>query len=161
MKHITIITAVLVALLITTFFNCYAQSAEVEKTFMKIIEKYDDTENVTCLTATKGNGLEFMKMMFNKEFGKDFMKGVTSISFIEYSDAAEEISTALRKDLDAFKALLSEINLSGVKQFSDNKFLRCFATTSDDASISDFVVAMEDDESKMLLYMAGTIKVTF
>lgn len=161
MKHISRIKIVLVALLMTTLFNCYAQSADVEKTFRQIIEKYDGNEDITCLTATKGNGLEFMKMMFNKEFGKDFMKGVTSISFIEYSDAAEEISTALRKDLDAFKALLSEIDLSGAKQFSDNKFLRCFATTSDDASISDFVVAMEDDESKMLLYMAGTIKVTF
>ena len=161
MKHIISIKIALLALFMTAFFHCHAQTGDVEKTFMKIVEKYENVEDITCLSATKGNGLELIKMMFNKEFGKDFMKGVTSISFIEYSDAPEETSAAIRKDLEAFKALLSEIDLSEAKQFSDNKFLKCFARTSDDASISDFVIAMEDDESKMLMYMAGTIKVTF
>ena len=47
------------------------------------------------------------------------------------------------------------------KTFSDNNYTRCFASISDEESgtISDFVIAMEDDKSKLLVYMAGTIKV--
>ena len=161
MKHRAILKIIFTALLLSTFVNSYAQSADVETTFKKILDKHESASGVISMTATKGNGLELMKMMFNKEFGKDFMKGVRSISFIEYSDASEDTCMALRKDIDVFMSLLREIDLSGEKQFSDNKYMRCFASISDDISISDFVIAMEDDETKMLMYMAGTIKMTF
>ena len=161
MKHTAILKIIFTALLLSTFVNSYAQSADVETTFKKILDKHESASGVISMTATKGNGLELMKMMFNKEFGKDFMKGVRSISFIEYSDASEDTCMALRKDIDVFMSLLREIDLSGEKQFSDNKYMRCFASISDDISISDFVIAMEDDETKMLMYMAGTIKMTF
>ena len=159
MKNLKRIMMVLGALLTISIFNCVAQkSSDVQTTFDQILKKYEKIEGVTCMSVTKGSGLEMVKMMFNKEFGKDFMKGVTSISFIEYSDATEEICASLHKDLDAFVSLLEEVDLSKEKQFSDNKFLRCFASSSEANTISDFVVAIEDDDSKMLMYMAGKIK---
>ena len=43
----------------------------------EIVKKYDDNNGVSCVTVAKGSGLEMLKMVFNKEFGKEFMKGVT------------------------------------------------------------------------------------
>ena len=113
------------------------------------------------MTVAKGSGLELFKTMLKQEFGKTFIKGVTSITIIEYSDAPAETCKELHQDLDLFLSLLQEFDLSKEKDFSDNSFLRCFASESEaeEGTLSDFVAAIEDDKSKMLLYMAGQIKV--
>ena len=137
------------------------QSSEVEKIVSEVVKKYDGKPGITCITVAKGSGLELFKTMLKQEFGKTFIKGVTSITIIEYSDAASEICAELHKDLDLFLSLLQEFDLSKEKDFSDNSFLRCFASESEaeEGTLSDFVAAIEDDKSKMLLYMAGQIKV--
>ena len=136
------------------------ESSQVEKTVDAIVKKYDDVDKVECFTVTKGNGLEMLKMLFNRQFGKDFMRGVTSITVINYSDASEETCLALRKELDAFVTLLEEFNLSGEKRFADNDYVRSFASASSETgTLSDFVVAIEKEDSKMVMYMAGEIKV--
>jgi hypothetical protein len=96
--------------------------------------------------------------MLNKEFGKDFMKGVTSINFINYSDASQETCQSLRKELDGFLSLLEEFKDED-KESTDYEFVRSFALPIDKNTISDFVIAMEDKESKMIIYMAGKIKI--
>ena len=160
MKHIVKILTIMAAMLMGSAVSSYAQtSASVEKTVNAIVKKYEDTADVSCMTVVKGGGLEMIKMMLNKEFGKDFMKGVTSITIIEYSDASEETCMTLRKDLDAFMSILKEFDVSKEKQFADNDYIRCFASTSESNTISDFVIALENDESKMVMYMAGSIKV--
>ena len=131
----------------------------MEKTIDAIVKKYDDVDKVECVTVTKGNGLEMLKMLFNKQFGKDFMRGVTSITVINYSDASEETCLALRKELDAFITLLEEFKVGEEDKFAGNDYTRCFAAVSPDATLSDFVFALEDEETKMLMYMAGKIKV--
>lgn len=161
MKDIISLKQILVAVIMTVaVFTANAQSsAEVEKVIKEIAGKYDGKDNVTCLTVAKGSGLEFVKMMFNKEFGRSFMKGVKSITIIEYSDAPQNTCQALHRDMDVFKSMLQEFDISAEKGFSDNDFIRCFASVSESGSISDFVVAMEEKDTKMLLYMSGTIKV--
>ena len=161
MKNMMKRIALLVALVLMTFVGGYAQEpSQVEKTVDAIVKKYDDVDKVECVTVTKGNGLEMLKILFNKQFGKDFMRGVTSITVINYSDASEETCLALRKELDAFVTLLEEFNLSGEKKFADNDYVRSFASASSDAgTLSDFVVAIEKEDSKMVMYMAGEIKV--
>ena len=161
MKNMMKRIALLVALVLMTFVGGYAQEpSQVEKTIDAIVKRYDDVDKVECFTVTKGNGLEMLKMLFNKQFGKDFMRGVTSITVINYSDASEETCLALRKELDAFVTLLEEFNLSGEKKFADNDYVRSFASASSDAgTLSDFVVAIEKEDSKMVMYMAGDIKV--
>ena len=115
MKNMMKRIALLIALVLMTFVGGYAQEpSQVEKTIDAIVKRYDDVDKVECITVTKGNGLEMFKMLFNKQFGKDFMRGVTSITVINYSDASEETCLALRKELDAFVTLLEEFNLSGV-----------------------------------------------
>lgn len=160
MKNIIRRTLVLAALFMMTFVNSYAQqSADVEAAMNKIVTKYEDTKDVSCITISNGFVLNRIKKAFAKEFGKDFMKGVTSMSIIEYSDASQETVMAIRKDLDSFTSLLKEFDISGEKNFSDNSFVRCFALKADDKLLSDFLIAMEDDEAKMVLYMAGVIKI--
>ena len=138
----------------------YAQNTtEVERMVTEIANKYDEVDGIECMTVTKGNGLEMVKLMFNQQFGKDFMKGVKSITIINYSDAPEATCQAVRNELNAFIALLEEFKVGEEKEFADNDFVRCFASASEGKTISDFVAAIENEDSKMLMYMAGEIKV--
>lgn len=144
----------------TAFINCHAQQAsEVETIVDEIVKKHEGSQGVSSMKVVKGGGLDMLKMMFNKQFGKDFMKGVTSITLIDYSDASDETCMILRQDLDAFLSLLHEFNLSDEEKFGDNDYIRCFASDEGSKTISDFVIAIENEKSKMLMYMAGNIKV--
>ena len=84
-----------------------------------------------CTTLNKGFGLNMIKVMFNKQFGKEFMKGVTSVTIIDYSDAPQQTRMALRKELDAFTPLLQEYNLGKEKEFAQNDYMRSFASPID------------------------------
>ena len=130
-----------------------------DKKVKEIVDNYKDVKGVEIVEVTKGNGLEFVKMMFKKQFGKEFMRGVTSITIIGYSDASETVCISLRKDLDIFTSVLEEFDLSGNKDFSKNEYVRCFAQRTENGTLSDFVVAMEQDQMKMVVYMAGEIKI--
>ena len=115
-------------------------------------------QGVECMSVVKGSDLELIKMTLNKEFGKSFMKGVTSITIIDYSEASQETCTSLRKGLDVFLSVLQEFDLSEEESLSKNEYLRCLSAVSDSGTLSDFVIAMEDEKTKMLIYMAGTIQ---
>ena len=151
----------IVALAMLTMMSGYAQdSQQVKDMVHAMAKKYDSVKGVECVTVEKGSGLGLVKTMFNKQFGKDFMKGVTSITIIEYGDAPEETCLALRKDLDAFVSLLEEFNLGEDKKSANNDYVRCFASVSSEtATLSDFVFALEDEETKMVMYMAGVMKI--
>ena len=160
MKHLILIHTLLITLFTTPLINCYAQNAaKVKSTMEEIVKKHEAKEGISCMTVAKGSGLEMVKMMFNKEFGKDFMKGVTAITIIDYSDASEETCLALRKDLDSFTSLLQEFDVSNEEKFSDNSYIRCFASVSEPETLSDFLIAAEDAKTKMLMHMSGKIKV--
>lgn len=148
------------ALLITAAVSTYANtSSKVESTVKEIVTKYEGVKGVECMTVVKGQGLELIKMTLNREFGRSFMKGVRSITIIEYSDASKETCESLHKDLDLFINMLQEFDLSKEESFSENNYIRCFAAVADSGTLSDFVVALEQENSKVVMYMAGTIKV--
>ena len=93
LKRITLF----IAFCIASIFAGYTQEATpVEKLVKEIVKKYEDTKGVDCISVAKGSGLEMVKMMFNKKFGKKFMKGVTAITVIDYSDASQEVCQSLR-----------------------------------------------------------------
>jgi hypothetical protein len=148
------------ALVATLFFCAVISQAQetsgVETAVKEIVKKYDGKDKVNCMSIVKGGGLELVKMALNKEFGKSFMKGVTSITIIDYSDASEATCAALRMELEVFSSLLQEFNLNEEKQFSDNDYIKCFASENSGV-LSDFVVALESDKSKTVMYMAGKI----
>ena len=158
MKYI--LKLILVLLSMTAMIDAYAQqSGNVEKKVNELVKKYDGGHGITCMQVSKGNGLELLKMALRNEFGKSFLKGVTSITFIEYGEATEDTCLALCKDMDGFISLMQEFDLTGEEQFSGSDYIRCFATGADSGILSDFLIALESDKSKMLLYMAGKITV--
>ena len=145
------------ALFLMAFNTVYSQElSKVEEAVNELIRKYDGKDEVNCVTVAKGSGLELIKIALNKELGRSFMKGVKSITIIDYSDASNETCAAIRKDLDSFLVHLKEFNLSKEKQFSYNDYLRCFAAEAS-GELSDFVIAIENDKSKTVMYMAGKI----
>lgn len=160
MKHLIKKITLIIALCAMTVMTGYAQaSSKVEEKFNEFVKKYENTEGVSSMSVVKGRGLELVKMMFSKELGKNFMKGVTSITVIDYSNASQETCMSLRNDLDSFVSLLEEFNLNNEEVSTGNDYLKCFASSSDSNTISDFIFAMEDESSKTIMYMAGTIKV--
>jgi hypothetical protein len=54
---------------------------------------------------------------------------------------------------------LKEADIGKEKEFEGFDYIRSFAKAVDDNTISDFIVAIENKESKMIMYMAGKIKV--
>lgn len=153
---------ILIALLMLAIANVYAETpSDASKAMRELVKKYNDTKGVNCITVTKGKGLEIMKMMLNNELGKSFMKGVTSITIIEYGEASEQVCQSLRKDLDQFTSLLKEFNLGGAKDIAQNQYSRCFACISeaDAGKLTDFVIALEEGNTKNIMYMEGEIVV--
>ena len=151
----------LIALCAMTMMSGYAQEPSTAATKIdELVKKYENVEGVDTMVATKGSGLGLLKMIFNQQFGKDFMKGVTSITIINYSEASPEVCLALHNELEVFEALLEEFDMTKEQESAENDYIRCFASISkEDKTISDFIFAAEDDESKMLMYMAGKIQI--
>ena len=157
MKRIIIRFTLMASILSMAMMTGYGQEAsDVDITVKEIVKKYDGKDNVNCMSIVKGGGLELVKIALNKEFGRSFMKGVTSITIIDYSDASEATCTAIRKELQVFSSLLQEFNLNEEKQFSDNDYIKCFASENSGV-LSDFVIALEREKSKTVMYMAGKI----
>jgi hypothetical protein len=139
--------------------NVYAQGpSQAETKMAEIVKRYDAVKGVDCLTVSKGSGLGLVKMMLNQQFGKEFMKGVTSITVINYSDASQETCQALRNEIDSFASLLQEFNMGGEKELSEYSYIRSYAAMSGERILSDFLVAMENKEVRTVIYMSGKIK---
>lgn len=160
MKCSVKIIVLFMALSIISIGGAYAQEpSKIEIKVNELVKKYDDVKGVDCMTVKKGLGLNMVKMMFKKQFGKEFMKGVTSITIIDYSDAPQQTCLSLRKEFDVFNSLLQEIKIGEEKDLADIDYIRSFATKKDDNTLSDFIVVSEDNKNKVLMYMAGKIKV--
>lgn len=159
-KNIFVFAAMTFMAITITAIAAYAQSPSKAADVMKeMVNKYETTDGVECIVATKGNGLELIKMMFNKELGKGFMKGVNSITIIEYNSASQATCTAIKNDLEQFQSILQEFEINDKEASSENKLIRCFASAGDANTIADFLMLLEDDSSKMLIYMEGKIVV--
>lgn len=157
MKH-SLLRIILGTVFSLTAIASYAEGNEkVEEAVKELVKKYDEVAGVDCMTVVKGEGLNLFKSMFNKQFGRDFMKGVTSITFIDYSSASQEVCDSLHKDMDVFLSLLKEFDTSKDLKLSGSDYVRAFASEADGNSISDFVIDLEDKGTKMVLYMAGKI----
>lgn len=138
--------------------TAYAEeSAKIEKAVLDMVSRYEGVEGVEAQSFVKGEGLELVKMMLNKEFGRKFMKGVTSIVIMEYKDASQQVCQEIRNELNSFTSILTEIDFKGDEEVSKNDFVRCFVSEGESGSVGDFLIAMEDNETKMLMYMGGEI----
>lgn len=131
---------------------------KVEEAVKEMVRQYENTEGVECLEIVKGEGLDLIKMMLRKEFGKQFMKGVTAIIIIEYGEASEEVCISIRKSIDAFSALLEEFKPEEDEDvFAECDYMRCFVRASDNGNMSDFLIAIEHEGDRTMMYMNGEI----
>ena len=145
---------------VATTISGYAQSStKVETKVNELVKRYENVKGVDCVTVKKGSGLGIVKMMLNNEFGKDFMAGVTRINIINYPDASQSTCLALRKEFDLFGSMLEDFNMGEDEDFKEYDYARCYAAISGSNTISDFMIAMEDSDAKMMMYMAGKIKI--
>ena len=130
---------------------------KVEDGMKAIVEKYDSIEGFDCMTVVKGEGLELVKAAFNKQFGKKFMKGVTSMTIMTYTDASQEACVALQKDLTTVLSLMKEFDTKGADTSKEFKSTKFYAIEEDEKVLSDCIFLFEGEDTKMLLYMAGKI----
>lgn len=101
-----------------------------------------------------------IKAMLNAQFGEAFMKGVTGVLIINYTEASQETCLALRKEFDVFKSMLEEFNIGKENGLDNSGDIRSFASISEkDKTISDFVIVIESKDLKTMMYMAGKIKI--
>lgn len=151
----------LVALVMTSGAVYAENSSVVERAVREIVAKYDKESGVKCITVTKGQGLEIVKLMLREQMGKAFLKGVTSVTIIEYGSASAEVCEALRKEVDVFTSLLKEFNVSEAKATPNGGYSRGFANVidADAGRVSDFVIAVDSDEMKSIIYMTGDMVV--
>ena len=150
----------LLALCVMSMVTAYAQEpSQVETKIKEIVKHYDPVKGVDCLTVAKGSGLGLIKVMLNQQFGKDFMKGVTSITVINYSEASQETCLALRNEIEQLATLLQDFKMGDEKEFAEYSYVKSLATIVGENAISDFIVAMESKDVKTIMYMSGKIKV--
>lgn len=160
MKHLKLKIALLATLLLFVGKVGYAQEPTAAgKAIADMVAKYENTEGVDCMVVTKGNGLGMVKMALRAQLGKSFLKGVTSMTIIDYGKASEEVCESIRTDVNVFISLLEEIDLSKGGKSDEVGSLRCFAAVTDKRTLSDFVMLMENKEMKWMIYMEGEIKV--
>lgn len=153
--------ALLVAFCATAIAVGYAQTpTSVSGKVDNLVKIYNNVNGVECLTVAKGSGLELVKLMLNKQFGKDFMKGVNSVTIVNYSSASQDTCMALRKEVESIGSTLDEFKLDDKKEaLGEHDYIRSYAAVSGANAISDFLTAYEGNDMKVIFYMSGTIKV--
>lgn len=156
----TLLRAIFAFALLVAGWSVSAQpSINVEESVKQIVKEYDGVGGVECLVVEKGEGLGLIKVLFSQKFGKEFMKGVTSMIMINYSKASNETCKALRGRFDAFSSVLQESN-PGKKDLEDGQYVKVFASIIDgEAAVSNLMMIIEDNGEKMFIYMGGVIRV--
>ena len=160
MKNLVKKLLLLVAVSLVSVTAALAQEApKAVARIAEIVAKYEKTEGVSTMVAAKGSGIALMKMMLKDQFGKMFMKGVTNISMINYSEASAEVCESLHADSETLGTLLDEVDLSDSDGTQEFDYARNYISVASETTLSDFVIAIEMGESKMMIYMAGSIQI--
>lgn len=150
-------TIVLLLTLLVGWSSHAADPVKVNAAVDKIIQKYADKEGVDHHTFVKGEGLEFIKMMLNKEFGRKFMKGVKKIVIIDYEAASAEVCSSLHDDLMVFSTLMEEYDVTEMEDYEETGYVKFFASPNDSGSLAQFLVVVEEGDDKMFMFMDGEI----
>ena len=132
-------------------------SSSIRDKMKALAEKYDEVNGIESLVCVKGSGLEMMKLMFRKEMGKDFIKGVDMIIFINYADAPNDLAKTIRGEVEGMAKDLREEELP--KDMTDGKYMRnFFSLSNDEKEIHDMIILVEEGDSKSVVYFGGVMK---
>ena len=106
------------------------------------------------MVCTKGNGLEMIKLVLRKEFGKDFIKGVDMIIIIDYSKAEQQVAEVIRTQTESLSASYEQKELP--EEMTKGNYMRNFFKLNDSKEvITDMVVLVESAENKTVIYFGG------
>ena len=156
MKKLLLTSVLAVVFILASWSASANQPVKIEASVKQIATDFEKTDGVDCIVVEDGVSLTIIKQLFKQKFGKDFMKGVTSMVIIDYSKASNETYTAIRKRIDAYSATLQVFNIP------DAGDIKCFASvnnSNETANISNLMVLIENSENRLFVYMGGVINI--
>lgn len=142
-------------LMLAIWVGAAAQPASTGRELMtSMVEKYSQTEGVEGVVCTKGNGLEMIKLMLRKQFGKEFIKGVDVIIIVDYTKADSQVADAIRTQTESLSANYEQKELP--KEIVKDNYLRNFFKLNDSKQIiTDMVVLVESAKNRTVIYFGG------
>ena len=145
----------LLLMMLTLWLGAAAQPTSTGRELMtSMVEKYGEDKGVKGMVCTKGNGLEMIKLVLRKEFGKDFIKGVDMIIIIDYSKAEQQVAEVIRTQTESLSASYEQKELP--EEMTKGNYMRNFFKLSDSKEvITDMVVLVESAENKTVIYFGG------
>ena len=145
----------LLVMMLTLWLGAAAQPTSTGRELMtSMVEKYGEDKGVNGMVCTKGNGLEMIKLVLRKEFGKDFIKGVDMIIIIDYSKAEQQVAEVIRTQTESLSASYEQKELP--EEMTKGNYRRNFFKLNDSKEvITDMVVLVESAENKTVIYFGG------
>lgn len=145
----------LLLMMLTLWLGAAAQPTSTGRELMtSMVEKYGEDKGVNGMVCTKGNGLEMIKLVLRKEFGKDFIKGVDMIIIIDYSKAEQQVAEVIRTQTESLSASYEQKELP--EEMTKGNYMRNFFKLNDSKEvITDMVVLVESAENKTVIYFGG------
>ena len=145
----------LLAMLLTLWLGAVAQSSDTGRELMtSMVDRYSQNKGVNGMVCTKGNGLEMIKLVLRKEFGKDFIKGVDVIIILDYSKAEQQVAEAIRTRTESLSASYEQKELP--EELTKGNYMRNYFKLSDNKeTITDMVVLMENESTRTVIYFGG------
>lgn len=159
MKRIFVFASLLLAMIIC-LKPAFGQGGEKsgKDDVMSFLAKYQDVKGFESQTFVKGEGLGIVKAQMGKKMGKTFMRGVTIISMVEYSEVAPQVCDSIHADYGKYFSKFLDVEVPDSSK-KDISYSRTFLMLEEDKSaITDFITIIEDKEVKVFLYMGGEIK---
>ena len=145
-----------VALAFTGLGVAAQQNTNIEERVKQEAAEFDNTKGVNCLVLSQGAGLGMVKTAFKAKFGNAFMKDVTSMVIIDYSDASAEVCSALHSKIASIAEQLQDFTPDN-EDAKDGKYVKSYATVQGETNISDFMIITEDGKDKIFLFIGGIL----
>lgn len=145
----------LLVMALTLWLGAAAQPTSTGRELMtSLVEEYGEDKGVNGMVCTKGNGLEMIKLVLRKEFGKDFIKGVDMIIIIDYSKAEQQVAEVIRTQTESLSASYEQKELP--EEMTKGNYMRNFFKLSENKeAITDMVVLMENESTRTAIYFGG------
>lgn len=135
------------------------QGTEIRKQMQSIANKYEQKSGFDIMTAVKGEGLELIKVMMRKEFGKDFIKGVNIIIMADYAEASKSDSALFRSEVMRLKRYCENIDIPE-ELLKEENGVTDFMVKVDSSGeyMTDFIIIHEAGNERSMVYFGGKIK---
>ena len=155
MKKVLLKSVLLLAFVFAGWSASAGQPSDVGESVRKMAKEFEKEKGVECMVVEKGLIIGIIKASFKAKFGKEFMKDVTSMVIINYSEASNEVAETFRKRVDSYAGVLQEMK-PNKENTEEGHYEKCYAKL-DETSLSDMMILIEDKESRIFLYMDGKL----